>query len=894
MSGPQSAAEPGLIAGRLARKLGCSSVATLGCATEALVAGLDGLALNELDGLDPRTAAKAQDSPFVILSHAAFRDLSEGVLSSILAVAPAALVIGADTTPLTELREVALARGLEVLRSELVGPPGGEPRPRSTPAVLISDRHDPRADALTQAGMLGLHTDPLIDTFARPERTARVCVVSYEVVGPSRNGGIGTANTSLALALARGELDVSLLYTGAPSTPHERDKWAAHFADRGVRYRQLEADAVDRVSNAFVNVRRAWATYEHVRTWHREEPFDVIHGPECQGHLAFVALAKQQGVDFGATDVVTGVHSPTRWCMEANREPLDTLTGLADEHLEQVSVRRSDAVHSPSGYMLSYLRARGWELPARSFVQQYLTSDAIRALREASPIEAGAHAEEDGVELVFFGRLEKRKGLVLFCNALDTLAAEDAGPIASVTFMGSLVSIDGVSSSEYLDRRRERWPWPVRVEADLSQPEAVSRLSSGRCLAVMPSLVDNSPNTVYEALGLGLPIVVSRAGGTAELIAPDDLARCTFDGRSVDDLLDPPSADVSPRRFDPTPLAAALRRAVAVPPRPAARAVEAEANDAAHVGWNSALPRPSADSVVEAATVSRVTAGSAATVDAWNEAATSAKADLLAFCPDHVEFDAELEDTVARGFAGSDADVMVFVVRGPRSDGDPGEELVVPIGGPPALGLSHQIQGSNGCAIRVNTLADIGGFIDEADPLGDLLRRCSLAGLRIETLARPVGRRTTPSETGRLGRTDEWPEGAQWDERGERLLARLRPFQQAPHGLADLPALYRALQELTPAHRAQAESVQQHADEVHAHADRVQTQVDDLKAHADRVQAHADRVQARLDGVQAHADRLAQENARLQGTLRAVCGSSSWRVTAPLRKLAERLRALRA
>ena len=51
-------------------------------------------------------------------------------------------------------------------------------------------------------------------------------------------------------------------------------------------------------------------------------------------------------------------------------------------------------------------------------------------------------------------------------------------------------------------------------------------------LAVMPSLQDNSPNTVYECLEHGIPFIASNVGGVPELIAPEDHARVLFEPTS--------------------------------------------------------------------------------------------------------------------------------------------------------------------------------------------------------------------------------------------------------------------------------------------------------------------------------------------------------------------------
>jgi hypothetical protein len=53
---------------------------------------------------------------------------------------------------------------------------------------------------------------PLGEVTRKPERPLRICIASFDLVGPIRNGGVGTAFTSLGEALATAGHDDTLLY----------------------------------------------------------------------------------------------------------------------------------------------------------------------------------------------------------------------------------------------------------------------------------------------------------------------------------------------------------------------------------------------------------------------------------------------------------------------------------------------------------------------------------------------------------------------------------------------------------------------------------------------------------------------------------------------------------
>ena len=157
--------------------------------------------------------------------------------------------------------------------------------------------------------------------------------------------------------------------------------------------------------------------------------------------------------------------------------------------------------------------------------------------------------------LAFFGRFEERKGVRPFVAGINALEPELLEGI-ELDFLGrdtpvwTPERIDALLSEQAKRALRD-----VVFETKLDQHEALARLSRRGTLAVMPSLEDNSPNTVYECLERSIPFMASNVGGIPELVAPEDRPRVLFE----------PTAEG---------VAAALRRALSagsapLPPRPA-------------------------------------------------------------------------------------------------------------------------------------------------------------------------------------------------------------------------------------------------------------------------------------------------------------------------------------
>ena len=330
---------------------------------------------------------------------------------------------------------------------------------------------------------------------------------------------------------------------------------------------------------AHANVRRAYELYTWLRE--REVPFDVVHFPECQGHGYYAVLAKHQGLAFDETLFVAGVHSPTRWCEEANGEIPRSIDALVDDHLERTSVEHADVVISPSAYMLDYLKERQWTLPERRFVQQYVLPTRHDLAVES--LDDGAPQAID--ELIFFGRLEVRKGLETFCDALDQLAQAEGERSLRIVFLGRPEHIHGEPSVDYIERRSQTWPWQYEIEGALLHDDAMARLRRPGCLVVMPSTVDNSPNTVSEALSLGVPFVCSRSGGTGELIDPRDLLSATFPGLTTDGEVVPLLSARTQPAVDAGALFERIQAELTDPVHPRF-AIDHTQNENVHVGWN--------------------------------------------------------------------------------------------------------------------------------------------------------------------------------------------------------------------------------------------------------------------------------------------------------------------
>jgi glycosyltransferase involved in cell wall biosynthesis len=585
----------------------------------------------------------------------------------------------------------------------------------------------------------------LLGGAAGVDRPARVAITSYEFVGVVRNGGIGTACTELALALARDGHEVDLVFTGWGEDPSEEGfgRWRSQYEEQGVRLDRLDLSTVSHCDTVLYNAGHSLALYELLRERDSKQPYDAIHFVESLGHGLYSLLAKRQGLAFERATTVVCAHSPRRWLAEAHAAPFDHPIELGDEHLERRCFELADVVVAPSAHMLDWLRRRAVCLPERSYVQQYVSSFDLREggpLGEPSAngpmIPSGKEKAEMVEELVFFGRLEPRKGVICFCDALDLLTDGAYGQLRRITFLGK----ESVPAG-YLYERAEAWPWECAVISDLDREAALSYLRGPGRLAVMASTMDNSPNTVYEAIGLGIPFLASRGGGTAELVHPDDVERATYDPRDREQReIDPGDPGATRPTHSGRALVRQLELALANPQPPVRFAVDPAANREVHLAWHVAAackePAEPAEPVSPPESIG---------IDELSTQGGLEGEDLLLVLDADAKPAPELAARLATAAtACPEASFLTafgsFEVE--TSDG-PVTRVFLPTGGPAATGLLGNCAGAGAVLARREALARIGAFDAGGGApatVADVLVRATVLGERVDVVPEPLYR----------------------------------------------------------------------------------------------------------------------------------------------------------
>lgn len=343
------------------------------------------------------------------------------------------------------------------------------------------------------------------------EYRQKICIVTLELAEAVGDGEFGIAMSALAEALAEAGAEVCILYPSVHAGTGSITEWILDYQSRGIELVSLYLDMPSpQMSHA-------------VYSWLKRRHFDVVHFHDMRGVGYWTVVAKNAGLAFGKTRLVCHLQSQTMWQLAASAEFLSDISQLELEFLERRSAELADIVISPSRYMIEDVQSRGWSLPAEHVILPNLQPKSW----EGVPARASG-GRLPVRELVFFGRLETRKGLETICRALSQLAARGVAP-AMATFLGK----EGLAGSRpafiYIDRASRDWNFPFQILNDFNFPAALEYLRADGRLAVIAYTAANSPNSVLACLAHGIPFVASNVGGIAELIDAADHSDVQFD-----------------------------------------------------------------------------------------------------------------------------------------------------------------------------------------------------------------------------------------------------------------------------------------------------------------------------------------------------------------------------
>lgn len=321
-----------------------------------------------------------------------------------------------------------------------------------------------------------------------------ICLVSSEYPTDEHRGGIGTYTQKTARGLVNLGQHVSVITQsqGETSTKVEEGVTVIRLAPARRLPRLLTwAGSVARWLNAL------------------PMPPDIVQVCEYRAEGFRYALRRNTGAK-----LVTRLATPTYLVEQLNCEAdgKGRRAGIIDR-LERLQTQRSDAIISPTNALADLVSAK-WDIP-RGRVTTIRTGVDFAA-RYDGQAESALPAELCGRDyILYFGRLEQRKGVHILGQALPQILATH--PELHVVFAGQIQEWRGQSLWSFIEQCNAEHIDRLHSYARLPQNQ-LAPLVRGALFVVLPSLWENLANTCLEALDMGKPVIATLGCGFAEVI----------------------------------------------------------------------------------------------------------------------------------------------------------------------------------------------------------------------------------------------------------------------------------------------------------------------------------------------------------------------------------------
>ena len=327
-------------------------------------------------------------------------------------------------------------------------------------------------------------------------RPLHICFLSQEYPPDTGWGGIGSYTYEMAHGLVQAGQRVTVI-TRAVDREQVLD-------DAGVAvHRVLPAPDWSRVRGLWRLNRIwpgfAWAAMLRLRSVHAQTRVDLVEAAEDRADSFFVPWLRRR------PRLIVRLH--TAWIF------VDRLNEIVPDRKkrfiywqERQAILGADGLTAPSQAVVDLTRS--WlSLRQRDVA---VVPNPINTLTFAPTME------HRGADILFAGRLERRKGVATLSQMLACVLRR--APAASFRFVGS----DGMDSDgrSWRERLLEQVPAAEqqRVHFEHIPRDTLIQRYRQAALCVVPSVWENFPYTLLEAMACATPIIATRAGGMPELV----------------------------------------------------------------------------------------------------------------------------------------------------------------------------------------------------------------------------------------------------------------------------------------------------------------------------------------------------------------------------------------
>jgi len=331
-----------------------------------------------------------------------------------------------------------------------------------------------------------------------------IAIITREIHNLTKHGGIGTSIRYLCEFLLKKGHSITIYYTGRPSL--RLIIFSKCISNQGFKFIPVIpwCPLILRDNN-----KRVLYTYKKLS--HIKHDFIIFNDYMADSY--YFLKNKQSNKNF--TNTILGIiaHGSSYWLDEIRNCISISSKKLRLYEMEKYCYENADFLVSPSNYLINWMKDQGFVLPHKSYcIPNFVSTNICRLEKD--------HKNNNIInELVFFGRLEKLKGIDIFCDAL-LLIPINILKKCNITFLGK-------SSLHTIYKIRKKLSplihnnIKIKFIRHFDSYRAKNYLMQNGRFAIMPSLRENSPCTVLECLENNIPFLSTNSGGGPEFVHHD-------------------------------------------------------------------------------------------------------------------------------------------------------------------------------------------------------------------------------------------------------------------------------------------------------------------------------------------------------------------------------------
>lgn len=236
---------------------------------------------------------------------------------------------------------------------------------------------------------------------------------------------------------------------------------------------------------------------------------DVIEVQDYAG-IGYALLQKKKALylRFKNIPVVVTIHTPKFLCNLYDQAPIYRLPDFWIGEMEKFVLKAADGVISPSKFMLKEVKKRSG-IGDISFV--------VPNPFDFSEIKPVGNINKN--EILFVGRVQYIKGILQLLSYLSRMWEDNLTIPLKIVGGDTFFHPKNQMMSDYLKSKFKKYiDKGLVVFEGKMPPEKLYRRMSESSFIVFPSIFENYPTVVVEAMALGMVVLASESGGQSEMI----------------------------------------------------------------------------------------------------------------------------------------------------------------------------------------------------------------------------------------------------------------------------------------------------------------------------------------------------------------------------------------